>query len=152
MSKSKPILVKFHNELYVKAKEASEDTGSTVSSVIRQACEIHMEEVRVVGRVKKIIHETGYEDITRVHIPFNNGLTLYIRDKARAELEQLSEKARNEVMGFIKKNLEKRTLIEKGSVISRHAYNNNIILFEINKINVYCTYNKHQLIIYLVEF
>ncbi len=149
MSKSKPVLVKFHYELYDKAKLSAEGTGNTVSSIIREACEIHMEEVMAIRRVRKIISETGYEDITRVRTPFENCLSLYITNKARNELEQLNEKAQNEVMGFFMKNLEKRTLIEKGRVIYGKG---SIILFEINKINVYCTYNQHQLIVYLVEF
>ena len=149
MSTSKVVRVRFSDDLYSKTKRIADDMGSTVSNVIKQSCKKHMDEVGSIGRVKKLISDTGYEDITRVGIPFNNSFLLYILDKARAELEQLSDKAENEVMGFIKKNLEKRTLIEKGSVICNK---DNIILFKINSINVYCTYNKYQLIIYLVEF
>ncbi len=146
---SKVVRVRFSDDLYNQTKQIADDIGSTVSNVIKQSCKKHMDEVGAIGRLKKIISETGYEDITRVGLPFNNSFLLYIRDKARAELEQLSEKAQSEVMRFIRKNLEAKTLLEKGSVICNK---DNIILFKINSINVYCTYNKYQLIVYLVEF
>ncbi|WP_299079154.1 hypothetical protein [uncultured Paraglaciecola sp.] len=151
MGKSNSLInqsVRMTQSLHKLNSDRAQRTNMSVSAVIRMACEQFNETEAHVDNCKRLIEQSKLSDIQLIKFAGmkNIALSLYLHKNAFPDLKNADKNMEYSVMEFMRESIENGTLLSKGET-KAFGGSSDIILFRVNKMNVYCQVGPGQITI-----
>jgi hypothetical protein len=151
MGNSKSLInqsVRMTQSLHKLNSDRAERTNMSVSAVIRMACRQFNETAAHVDNCKRLISESKLSDMQLIKFAGmkNIALSLYLHKNAFPDLKNADKKMEDAVMEFMRSSMENGTLLSKGEIKACNG-TSDIILFRVNKMDVYCQFGPGQVTI-----